>query len=148
MSGAARRVLAEVGHFVRAHVASGLASGLEWLLVSGLVLAGVHYLLAAAAGAVTGAVTDFSLKRYWAFGRTHRAGVAHEGVRYLAVSLASLGLNLAAAYVLVDWLGVKPIPGVIAASILVGFAWNYPLHRVYVFRSPAPEEARVSRCAP
>jgi len=148
MSGASRRVVAEVGHFVRAHVASGVASALEWLLVSGLVLAGVHYLFAAAAGAVTGAVTDFSLKRYWAFDRTHLAGVAHEGGRYLAVSLASLGLNLAAAYVLVDWLGVRPIPGVIAASILVGFAWNYPLHRVYVFRSATPEEARVSRCAP
>jgi hypothetical protein len=26
------------------------------------------------------------------------------------------------------------VPGVIAASLVVGFAWNYPLHRFYVFR--------------
>jgi putative flippase GtrA len=26
------------------------------------------------------------------------------------------------------------VPGVIAASIVVGVAWNYPLHRLYVFR--------------
>ena len=149
MSGGARRVAAEVGHFVRAHVASGIASGLEWLLVTGLVLAGVHYLVAAAAGAVTGAATDFSLKRYWAFGRTHREGFGREGLRYVAVSLASLALNLAVAYVLVDWLAVRPIPGVIGASILVGFGWNYPLHRIYVFRSEAPPAAAgASRCAP
>ncbi len=134
MSRPARGVAAEAGRFVRANLSSAIASGLEWLLVTGLVLAGVHYLAAAAAGAVTGAVTDFSLKRHWAFERAHRAALGHEGLRYLAVSVVSLGLNLPAAYVLVDGLGVPAVPGVIAASILVGFAWNYPLHRLYVFR--------------
>jgi putative flippase GtrA len=137
MSGGARGVAAEIGRFVRANVAAAIASGLEWLLVTGLVLAGVHYLAAAAAGAVTGAVTDFSLKRHWAFDRARRAGVGREGLRYLAVSAGSLALNLLAAYAIVDGLGVAPVPGVIAASVLVGFAWNYPLHRLYVFRNAA-----------
>lgn len=135
MSGPARSVAAEAGRFARANLAAAVASALEWLLVTGLVLGGVHYLVAAAAGAVTGAATDFSLKRHWAFDRTHRAGVGREGLRYLAVSVVSLALNLAAAYVIVDGLGIAPVPGVIAASVLVGFAWNYPLHRFYVFRS-------------
>ena len=92
------------------------------------------------AGAVTGAIVDFSLKRHWAFDRAHRAGVGQEGVRYLWVSAVSLALNLPVAYVLVDGLGVPAVPGVIAASILVGVAWNYPLHRWYVFRgAPAPD---------
>lgn len=144
MSGAARRAAAEVGRFVRANLASTIASGVEWLLVTGLVLAGVHYLVAAAAGAVTGAAIDFSLKRYWAFDRVHREGLRREGLRYLAVSGASLALNVAAAYLLVDGLGVAEVPGVIAASILVGFAWNYPLHRLYVFRAAVAPGAHAA----
>jgi putative flippase GtrA len=139
MSASGRGVAAEVARFVRANLASTIASGAEWLIVTGLVVAGVHYLLAAAAGAVTGAVTDFALKRHWAFDRAHRGGVGREGVRYLWVSLVSLALNLPVAYGLVDGLGLPAVPGVIGASILVGVAWNYPLHRWYVFRgAPGP----------
>ncbi len=133
----AATLAAEAGRFVRANVTAAIASALEWLLVTGLVLAGVHYLLAAGAVAVTGAVTDFSLKRYWAFDRPRRAGIGREGLRYLAASAASLALNLAVAYALVDGLGIAAVPGVIAASVLVGVAWNYPVHRLYVFRAGA-----------
>jgi putative flippase GtrA len=129
-----RAIAAEVARFVRANLASGIASGVEWLLVTGLVVVGVHYLVAASAGAVTGAAMDFSLKRHWAFDRAHRAGVGREGVRYLWVSAASLALNLPVAYGLVDGLRLPAVPGVIGASILVGVGWNYPLHRWYVFR--------------
>lgn len=135
MIGPAGGLAVEARRFLRANLASAIASGLEWLLVTGLVVAGAHYLWAAAAGAVTGAATDFSLKRHWAFDRAHRAGVGREGLRYLLVSAASLALNLPAAWALVDGLGVPPVPGVIAASVLVGVAWNYPLHRFYVFRA-------------
>jgi len=134
MSGPGRGVAAEAARFVRANLSAAIASGLEWLLVTGLVVARVHYLVAAAAGAVTGALVDFSLKRHWAFDRAHRAGVGQEGVRYLWVSAVSLAVNLPVAYGLVDGLGIPAVPGVIAASILVGVAWNYPLHRWYVFR--------------
>ncbi len=130
----ARGVAAELGRFVRANLASGIASGLEWVLVTGLVLAGVHYLSAAAAGAVTGAATDFSLKRHWAFDRAYRAAIEREGLRYLGVSALSLALNLTCAYALVDELGLPAVPGVIAASLVVGVVWNYPLHRYWVFR--------------
>lgn len=134
-----RGLAAEIGRFVRANFSSTVASGIEYVLVTGLVLGGVHYLTAAAAGAATGAVTDFSLKRHWAFNRSEVGAVHHEGLRYLAVSAASLLLNLALAYVLVDGLGMPSVPGVIAASIVVGFVWNYPLHRYYVFRTePGP----------
>jgi putative flippase GtrA len=129
-----RGVAAEAARFLRAHLASAVATGLEWLLVTGLVLAGVHYLFAAGAGAVTGAVTDFLLKRHWAFDRAHRMGLGREGARYLWVSAVSLALNLPVSYGLVDGLGLHAVPGVILASILVGVAWNYPLHRWYVFR--------------
>ncbi len=148
MSGRAQALAAEAGRFVRANLSSAIASGIAWLLVTGMVVAGAHYLLAAAVGAVTGAAIDFSLKRHWAFGRAHPASIGHEGLRYLVASAASLPLNLAAAYGIVDGLGVPAVPGVIAASVLVGVAWNYPLHRFYVFRgttTPHPRERRDPR---
>ncbi len=149
-AGRARGVAAEARRFLRANLSAAIASGLEWLLVTGLVIAGVHYLLAAAAGALTGAAIDFSLKRHWAFDRARRAGIGHEGLRYLVVSAASLALNVAASYGLVDGLGAPEVPGVIAASLLVGFAWNYPLHRLYVFRGVGPpaSDVRGARAPP
>ncbi|GEJ59204.1 GtrA family protein [Anaeromyxobacter diazotrophicus] len=136
MTAPARRgLVAEIGRFVRANLSSTLASGAEYVLVTGLVLAGLHYLYAASAGAVLGALVDFTLKRHWAFDRAAKGAVHHEGLRYLLVSATSLGLNLALAYALVDGLHLPAVPGVIAASLVVGFAWNYPLHRLYVFRT-------------
>jgi putative flippase GtrA len=130
-----RGLVAEAGRFLRANLSSTIASGLDWLLVTGLVHgAGVHYLHAAAAGALLGAITDFGLKRNWAFARARKDAVGHEGLRYLAVSAASLGLNLVCAWLLVDGLGLPRVPGVIAGSLVVGFVWNYPLHRWFVFR--------------
>lgn len=148
MSRRARRGLAaEIGRFVRANFSSTVASGLEYLLVTGLVLARLHYLAAATVGAVTGAVTDFSLKRHWAFDRRAKGAVHHEGLKYLVVSAASLVLNLACAYALVDGLHLHAVPGVIAASVVVGFVWNYPLHRYYVFRTSEPDP-RAGACPP
>jgi putative flippase GtrA len=135
---AARGMAAEISRFVKANLSSGIASGLEYVLITAIVWAGVHYLAAATVGAVVGAVTDFALKRHWAFSRATKGAVHHEGVRYLLVSGASLGLNLGLAYLLVDGLGLPPVPGVIAASLVVGIVWNYPLHRYFVFRHAAP----------
>lgn len=132
-----RELAAEIGRFVRANLSSTVASGLEYVLVTVLVVIGVHYLTAATAGAVTGALTDFALKRHWAFSRDSKDPLHHEGVRYLVVAAASLVLNLAVAYALVDGLHLPAVPGVIAASLVVGVIWNYPLHRYYVFRLPA-----------
>jgi putative flippase GtrA len=144
MIGSPRRgIAAEVGRFVRANLSSTVASGLEYVLVTGLVLGGMHYLAAATAGAITGAITDFSLKRHWAFNRAAVGAVHHEGLRYLGVAALSLVLNLALAYVFVDGLRMPAVPGIIAASLVVGFAWNYPLHRYFVFRP-----VQVSAAAP
>ena len=133
------RVAEEVGHFLRGNLASAVASGLEWVLVTVLVVSGMYYLAAAAIGAVTGAYTDFSLKRHWAFMRDAKGAVHVEGFRYLAAAACSLVLNLAVAYALVDGFGVPAVPGVIAASLIVGVVWNYPVHRRYVF--PRVEDA-------
>jgi len=132
---------AEVGRFIRANLSSSVATLVDYVSVGLLLLVGAHYLFAATAGALSGAVTDFSLKRHWAFDRTTKGAVHHEGFRYVLVSGASLLLNLLLSYSFVDGLKVKALPGVILASIVVGFLWNYPLHRLFVFRSGPPDRA-------
>ena len=132
----------EFAHFLRANSSSVTASGLDWVLVTVLVVLRLHDLAAAAAGALTGAMADFSLKRHWAFRRMKRGAVHEESLRYLGTSAASMVWNLVAAYLIVDGLGTRPVPGVIAASIIVGVFWNYPPHRFYVFPEPAPASPR------
>lgn len=120
--------------FVRANLSSIVATALTWLAVVILTSLGVHYLAAATLGAVTGAITDFALKRYWAFHRSVRGGLVIEAFRYFMVSSGSLAWNLALSYMLVDGLRLAPAPGVILSSTLIGVVWNYPLHRAFVFR--------------
>ncbi|MEP6778262.1 MAG: GtrA family protein [Gemmatimonadaceae bacterium] len=123
----------EVSRFVRANLSAGVATWVEWLLVTVLVSVKLHYLVALAIGATVGAATDFTIKRNWAFIRNKTGMMKKEAIRYLIASAASLALNLGIAYVLVDGLGMMKIPGVITASIIVGVLWNYPVHRFFVF---------------
>lgn len=123
----------EFRRFLRANSSSIGASLLEWVLITVLVGVNVHYLYAATVGALLGAIIDFAIKRHWAFDRGI-IGAAHwEGLRYLAASALSLVWNLVLSYALVDGLHMAKVPGVIAASIIVGVAWNYPVHRYFVF---------------
>lgn len=123
----------ETQRFVRANGSTLIATAVEWALVTVLVRLGAHYLIAAGFGALTGAGMDFALKRQWAFMRRGTGSLRAESTRYVIVSALSLGWNLLVAYALVRRLHLSPIPGVIAASLLVGTLWNYPLHRWFVF---------------
>ncbi len=102
------------------------------MLLAGLLAAGVHYLVAAAAGALLGAATDFFLKKWWAFDAA-QGPLAREARRYAMVSVASAGLNSGLAYLLVDSARLRPLEGLLLASVVVMAGWNYPLQRWFVF---------------
>jgi putative flippase GtrA len=121
-----------VWKFVKGQLSSGLATVVDWGLMSSLIVLGVNYLIAAAAGALAGALTDFSVKKWWVF-QVAAGRLKGQAMRYALVSAASAGLNCLLAYGLVSGLGAPEVPGVIGASIVIGFVWNYPMHRLYVF---------------
>jgi putative flippase GtrA len=123
----------ETAGFARAHMSSGAATFVNWVMVATLVPMAVHYLAAAAVGGISGGVTDFMLKRHWAFDRVDRRSARSEGARYALASSTSLLWNMAAAQLFVGRMHLPAVPGVIAASVLVGVAWNYPMHRFFVF---------------
>ncbi len=122
----------EASRFGKAQFSSSFATGLHWILMTLLLMAHVNYLIATTLGAVLGAITDFSLKKWWAFDA--RGGMLHkQGIRYAMVSLLSAGFNALVAFILVEGLRMEEWPALILASVIVGLGWNYPMHRLYVF---------------
>ena len=88
---------------------------------------------ATAIGAACGALTNFTLGRRWIFPR-HDGKAGAQAVRYAAVSLGSLLLNTLGE-ALVN--GVLRVPYALArllVAVFVSVAYNFPLHRAFVFR--------------
>src|SRR5262249_39530896 len=100
-----------------------------------LIFSGVYYVIAAVAGAVVGAITDFSVKKWWVFDAARRQRMEMQAAKYALVSGTAALLNAGLSYALVDGLQIQKNIGVIVASTIVGFGWNYPMHRLYVFPS-------------
>ena len=122
----------EVARLLKAQLSNIAATGAEFALVALLLTTQIYYLVAAALGAVLGAVIDFSIKKWWAF--SARGGMLRtQMLRYTVVSAASAGLNCAVAYALVDGLKMLKLPGVILAAAIIGVVWNYPMQRFFVF---------------
>ncbi len=128
-----RFVFLEIGRFFKGQLSSSVATAVDWGLMTGLILGGIHYLYAVVSGALAGAITDFSVKKWWVF-EAHRERMDGQAARYTLVAAISAGLNCLVAYGLVDGLRIHKNIGVIVASTVIGFAWNYPMHRLYVFR--------------
>jgi putative flippase GtrA len=89
--------------------------------------------LAAAVGALVGAVTNFVLGRRWVF-RASAGDVLRQAERYAAVAAASAGWNALGEYALHDAGHVEYVIARALVSFAVGVAWNFPLHRRFVFR--------------
>lgn len=93
--------------------------------------------IATVVGAAIGAVTNFTLGRYWIFDRRDTLGGRAPGqaLRYALVSAASLALNAAGVWLLAER---ATLPYVIArtlVAVFVSLAWNFPMQRRFVFRA-------------
>jgi putative flippase GtrA len=62
-------------------------------------------------------------------------------LRYGIVSIASLLLNALGEFVVHDRLRVQYVAARLVVAVLVSVAWNYPLHRAWVFAPSRPPEA-------
>ncbi len=122
----------------RSQIAAIAATILDFGTLVGLVQwFGVWYVAATAWGAFNGAVTNFWINRQWSFEAIH-AHWGPQGVRYILVSVGSLGLNTLGVYAFTDGLGFHYSISKLFIAVGVGLLFNYPLHRYYVFR-PQPE---------
>jgi putative flippase GtrA len=93
--------------------------------------ADLHYLPAAACSFVVAVTNNYTWNRLWTF-RGHRGHVYYQGLRFLVVSLVSLGANLAALELLVG-LGVPKVPAQALAIVLV-MPLNFAGNKLWSFR--------------
>ncbi len=105
---------------------------------------GLWYVASAACGALLGAVTNFLLGRYWCFGAMAGRWDA-QAIKYAVVSAGSLALNVAGVWAVTEFAGVAYGFSKIFISLAVGFLYNYPLHRFFVFRMPSVSPAPLER---
>lgn len=119
--------------FSRANITAFAATVVDFGVLAALVeLAHVHYVPATSCGAVAGAITNFLLNKYWAFEHKHGRLYA-QGARYAIVSFGSLLLNTFFVFCLTEFAGLMYLKSKTIAAIAVGWGWNYPLHRYFVF---------------
>jgi dolichol-phosphate mannosyltransferase len=80
-------------------------------------VADLHYLSAAVCSFLVAVTNNYTWNRIWTF-RGHRGHLAYQGLRFLVVSTAALGLNLLFLQGLVA-LGLAKIPAQAIAIVLV-----------------------------
>ena len=100
--------------------------------------AGLHYLPAAGCSFLAAATNNYGWNRLWTF-RAQRGHVYFQGLRFLVVSLLSLGANLLALHGLVG-LGAGKIFAQAVAIVLVT-PLNFLGNKLWAFRRPLPTRA-------
>ena len=126
----------------RHQLASAVATAADFALMTLLVeFAGAAPAAATLAGALLGAVINFTLNRRFTFRTAEQGPAGPEALRYAAVSAASAVLNATGEYIGTVWLGAPYLLVRVVVSLAVSLGWNFPLHRSWVFQS-APAEPR------
>ncbi|MBA2614197.1 MAG: GtrA family protein [Actinobacteria bacterium] len=108
------------------------ASGyvLNLAVYSILVVAGMHYLVAAVCSFALAVTNNYAWNRAWTF-RHQRGNLFHQGARFLLVSLVALAGNLLFLRGLVG-LGLGEIVAQALAIILV-MPWNFLANKLWSF---------------
>jgi putative flippase GtrA len=117
---------------VRHPVAAGVATLVDFVSMVALVeLAHVPPPIATLLSAGVGGVTNFTIGRLWTF--RVRGPLAGQALRY---ALACAGGALLNAVLVAAFMGLGPYVIVRAfVAVLVSFAYTYPMHGRFVFRS-------------
>ena len=122
--------------WLRHHAASIAATVVDFGTMIALVQAlGLRPVTATMAGAVAGAVANFTLGRIWAYAAEggREGALPGQALRYALVTVASLLLNAGGEHVLVNLLHVQYVLARVGIATVVSNAWNYPMQRFFVF---------------
>lgn len=122
--------------------AAAAATGTDYVVVLSLVAWGGHApAFATVLGCLVGGALNFWLNRAITF-RRHDA-LAAQATRYAFVSASSAGLNGLGMALLAPRLDHRVAWWLVRG--VVWLAWNFPLQRGYVFRTPAAAVVQAAR---
>ncbi len=120
--------------FLKAQLSSCIATIVDFsftiCLIEGIAF---HYIMATALGAIAGAVTNFTINKYWSFGK--KKNVRKQAVRYLFVWLGSITLNVTGSSLFLNVFAMPYTFSKMVVAFLVGFTFNYMLQKYYVFKT-------------
>ena len=123
-----------IAAYLRSQLVAVVATAVDFAVMVALVEAlHVHYVAATALGAISGGVTAFLGNRHYSFlAAGGRLGA--QALRYALVWIGSVGLNCLLVWAMTDGAALQYTWSKALTAVLVGAAFNFPLHRWYVFR--------------
>jgi phosphatidylglycerophosphate synthase/putative flippase GtrA len=125
------------GSLVRNVAAAILATAADFAVFTALVaLSGLAPWSATACGCAVGAVVNFNVNRFWVF--RSKTPPLQQSLRYAFVSVTSAFLNSGGVAILMLVPSARSWIAWSLARVAVFLAWNFPLHRDYVFKSDIP----------
>ena len=117
-------------------VVGGVGYLINLAVYAGLLLAGLHYLVAATGSFLVAVTSNYTWNRLWTF-RAERGGVAVQGMRFLVVSVLALGANLVVLHLLISVAGVSKLVGQ-AIAIVAVTPLNFIGNKLWSFRRASP----------
>jgi putative flippase GtrA len=124
--------------FGRHQVGAALTTAIDFTaMIATVQLLHARPVLGTVIGAITGAVTNFALGRYWIFDRSDAtsSNATPQAVRYAFVSASSLGWNVLGVWVIAELAGLQYVLTRALVAACVSLLWNFPMHRRFVFRA-------------
>ncbi len=120
--------------FFKANVASLVASAFDYgVTIMAVQIFSINVVIAGIIGTVCGAIIHFIMGRHWVF-VAYQSKSSGQAKKYLLIWLGNLVLNATGMYVFTE-MGVNYIITKVGTSILVGWTYNYPLQKGYVFKT-------------
>jgi len=122
--------------FIRYNISAFLATFSDFAVLSFThYVLGFYYVLATVLGACTGAVIAFFLGRNWAF-MSKEGSISKQGMKFVITALLSVVLNTAGVAFFIEIIQLQSVfYSKLWVSILIGFCFNYPMQRFFVYRS-------------
>lgn len=140
--GVSRRTLRRVLEWIRHHISSIVATGVDFgAMIASVELLRLSPVTGTVIGAAIGGVSNFFLGRHFTF-RSRSKEVTSQALRYALVSATSLGLNALGEHLFIILAPSHYVLGRILVAATVNNLWNYPIQRFFVFaeRKPAKQE--------
>lgn len=94
----------------------------------------IDKVLASVSGTISGGITNFLVNRFFVFNTDKNSTSKAEASRYIVVWIGNLLLNAGGIHVLAELLNWDINVSKIIVSLCVGFFYNYPLQKKFVFK--------------
>lgn len=123
-----------LNQFVRYFFVGGISALIDWGLFYALhLIAGYHYIAAAAGSFVLSVIINFFLGREFVFKNQCRFNANIEALSIVAMNTTGLLFDLLIISLVIELVQVHPVAAKIGATGLV-FIWNFSMRRWWLYR--------------